>query len=218
MDAITAVLVTLALVLLVVILFVTWGLVRVTRAAQAHTRRTKARVAEALPATTFGRRLWWLSCRATRVEELAREAVQVSAGSALAAEVTGLAADLSSGVAAVRVRLRLAGRLTGRLRAEENSRIDFMIGELEAGAEALVDLATRALQTNPRRTTDAVDAGRRVRHRANMYRLALDDLDGDADPIGAAPAQLEAPADNSGWIPDVSSREPRVSDPSRRTR
>jgi hypothetical protein len=206
MDGMLAVFLTVAIALLVLCILVAWGLVRATRSAQSHARRAKARVAEALPASTFGKRLWWLNCRVTRVEELADQAVLVSSSSPLAEEVASLAGDLRSECRHARLRIRGAARLTSRFRRDAVGGIDMFVHRLETGAESLVELAEKALSSKPRDIGTA-DGTERVIRRTESYKRAIDELTGHPlddvrlrDGVDESMA-LEPPRTDGGWVP-----------------
>lgn len=206
MDAFLAVFLIVAVALLLLCVLVAWGLVKATRSAQTHARRAKAKVAETLPASAFGRRLWWMSCRVTRVDELGEQAVLVSTSSPLAEEVASLAGDLRSEARAVKLRIRGAARLTGRFRQDEVKRIDVLLTQLESGAESLIELAEKSLSVSPRPSGTEGGTERLIR-RTESFKRAIDEL--RDNPFDEAPARqgereppaLESPRQGEGWVP-----------------
>lgn len=205
-------LVTLGVAMLVLTLIITlglvYGIVRVTRSAHVHARRVRIRLANALPASAFGRRLWWLSSRVDRVEELAYQARTLTAATPLAGEVDALAGQLGTGCAEVQNQLRAAAPLTGRLRDILIAKADTAIRELEMGANELVALAETAHEQH--NASGAKNTGAEVARHATAFQAALRDLDEQARVerlVSEQAAQLTL-QETSGheWIP------PRASD------
>lgn len=167
--------------LLIVSALITWGIVRTARTAKRHARRVRIRLADSLPAATFGNQLWWQATRIDRAFEKTEYARRATSGSPFADDVLALAAQLQAGADELRVRVKAVAGLSGVERGRELERIEPQIKELEAGATALVNLTDRVTRLDNLDNRD-VGAGESVRRRAEAIHNAIDEL-----------ASLEAP-------------------------
>lgn len=176
------------LALSLICVLTTLGVMRVARRAKRSAIRTRIRLADTLPAATFGNQLWWQATRIDRAFEKAEYAERATAGSAFAEDVVSLSTQLEAGGQQLRARLKSISALSGRERARELQRLESQILELEAGAASLVSLADRIEQMDLHPDVPTA-AGKNVERRAEAIRHAIDELEAiEAEVSGPVPA------------------------------